>query len=164
MLADAAQLWQLLRSLDDPDHLEIPADYHHRHERARFDQLARRLDIDFGGHFRISRDIHVEDASLHGRIDILATSTATRRPLVVLVSNFGGLAVLAVDNPGVWTDAETAQLLHPADRRRVGTALADLGYTLIPEEPLWRDYDGAAGPTSLGHSLDSWWTRFFDYL
>jgi len=164
VLADDTQLWHLLRSLDGPDHLEIPANYHHGRERARFEQLAQRLDTAFGRHNRVSRDVNVQDASLHGRIDIPAAATATTHPLVVLVSNFGGLAVLAVDNPGVWTDAEAAQLLHPDDRRRISAALADLGYTLIPEEPLRRPYDGTWDPAVFSPSGGSWWIRYFDYL
>jgi len=81
----------------------------------------------------------------------------------VLIGNFGGLAVLAVDNPGVWTQAEADQLMHPDDAHRVHTALADVGYTLIPEEPLWRDYDGAC-PPAISRAPATWWIRYFDYL
>src|SRR3712207_457490 len=38
MLADHTQLWQLLRSLDDPANLEFPAGYRHREARTRFEQ------------------------------------------------------------------------------------------------------------------------------
>nr|AGS49731.1 hypothetical protein [uncultured bacterium esnapd14] len=162
MLTDDDQLWQLLRSLDDPHHLEFPANYHHRRERARFEQLAQRLDTDFGCQCDVDR--HVQDASLHGRIDIPASATATGHPLVVLVSNFGGLAVLAVDNPGVWTDAEATELLHTTDRDRVSAALGALGYTLIPEEPLWQTYDGTWEPAVFSPSAGTWWNRYFDYL
>ncbi|MEU8007585.1 hypothetical protein AB0B66_41050 [Catellatospora sp. NPDC049111] len=55
------------------------------------------------------------DASLHGRIEVPAALTATGSRLVVSISNFGGMAVLAVDNPGVWTDEEAAELLQPDD-------------------------------------------------
>src|SRR2546421_3954518 len=113
MALDDAQLWQLLHALDDPDHLEFPAGYHHRRARAQFEQLAQRLDADFNCECRVDSD--VQDASLHGRIDIPAAATTTGRPLVVLVSNFGGLAVLTVDNPGVWTQVQAAQMLHPDD-------------------------------------------------
>jgi hypothetical protein len=148
--------------LDDPDNLEFPSGYNHQRARARFEQLAQRLDADFNQQCRIDR--HVQDSSLHGRIDIPAAATATGRPLVVLVSNFGPLAVLAVDNPGVWTDAEAARLLHPDDAGRVHTALADLGYTLIPEEPLWEPYDGVCDPAIFSPSEPTWWLRYFDYL
>lgn len=106
-----SELWQLLHSLDDPNHLETPRGYDHRRERAGFDRLAQGLEAGFGCRFNIDRD--VQDASLHGRIDVPAAATATGHRLVVSVSNFGGLAVLSVDNPGVWSDADVARLLHP---------------------------------------------------
>jgi hypothetical protein len=163
MAIDEHELWHILHALDDPDNLEFPAWYDHRRARARFDQLAARLDADFAGRCRVDR--HIQDASLHGRIDIPATATATGRPLVVLISNFEPLTVLAVDNPGAWSDAEAAQLLHPDDARRIHTALADLGYLLIPEEPLWQPYDGVCDPAIFSPWGDAtWWIRYFDYL
>lgn len=146
----------------DPDHLEFPAEYHHRRARARFDQLAQRLDADFG--CRCVVDRHVEDASLHGRIEIPAAHTASRHQLVVFISNFGGLAVVAVDRAGAWTDIETADVLHPDDADRIAAALDDLEYTRIPEEPLWRRYDGTWNPDAFRPSAATWWIRYFDYL
>lgn len=35
------------------------------------------------------------------------------------ISDCGDLPVLATDNPGVWTDAEATELLHPDNARRV---------------------------------------------
>ncbi|MEU8121325.1 hypothetical protein AB0C21_21675 [Spirillospora sp. NPDC049024] len=162
MLADDVDLWQLLRSLDDPDHLEFPAGFDHRQVRACFERLAQRLDTDFD--CRCDVDRHVQDAGLHGRIDIPSSATAGRRRLVISVSNFGGLAVLSVDNPGIWTDAEAAELLHPDDARPIRAALVDLGYRLIPEEPLWRRYDGVWDPAVFAPANATWWTRYFDYL
>ncbi|MEU7823418.1 hypothetical protein [Catellatospora sp. NPDC049133] len=156
MLSDHDELWRLLRSLDDPQGLEFPTGYDGRRERARFEQLAQRLDAAFGGACEVDR--HVQVASLHGRIEVPAALTATGSRLVVSISNFGGMAVLAVDNPGVWTDEEAAELLHSDDGGRIGDALASLGYVLIPEEPLWQRYDGA------WPRVQSWWDRFFDYL
>jgi len=153
-----AQLWDLLHALDDPDNLEFPAGYDHRRTRGRFEQLAQRLNADFDCRCQVDRD--VQDASLHARMDIPAPATATGRPLVVNVSNFGVLAVLSVDNPGAWTDAETATLLHPDDAHRVHTALTDLGYTLIPEDPLCEPYDGVCDPGIFA----TWWIRYFDYI
>lgn len=69
------------------------------------------------------------------------------------MSNFGGLAVLTAD----------ALPVDPRDEQRVGVALGDLGYTLIPEAPLRRRYDGAAGRRAFGPH-GTWWIRFFDYL
>jgi hypothetical protein len=158
---DDTELWQLLRVLDDPGHVRFPADYRQSRVREQFGGLVQRLDADFGCPCDV--DHHVEDASLHGRIEIPEEATATRRRLVISVSNFGALAVLAVDNPGVWTDAEAAALLHPDDARRVHGALADLGYTLVPEETLWNRYDGACSPKIFGPNA-TWWDRYFGYL
>lgn len=160
MPADDAQLWQLLHSLDDPDNLEFPANYNHRRARARFNQLAERLNRDFGCQCWV--DGEVQDASFHGRIDIPAAATATGERLVIVISNFGDLAVLALENPGVWDDEEAAQVLQPNDTTRIRKALDDLGYTLIPEGPLWKRYDGPAGTLTAPDA--TWWTRYFDYL
>ncbi len=61
-------------------------------------------------------------------------------------------------------DEEAAQLLHPDDATRIRRALDDLGYTLIPEEPLWRRYDGTWDPDTFAPSDATWWVRYFDYL
>jgi hypothetical protein len=52
-----------------------------------------RSDIDFGCQCQVDQD--VQDAGRHGRMDIPAADTG--RSLVVLISNFGTLAVLAID-------------------------------------------------------------------
>lgn len=75
MSASDDRLWRLLRSLDDPVHLEFPSGYNHAESRTRFSQLIQRLDSDFG--CRCDVDRHVEDASFHGRIDIPAVATAS---------------------------------------------------------------------------------------
>ncbi|MFI6779623.1 hypothetical protein [Micromonospora sp. NPDC050276] len=90
MPADDAQLWQLLHSLDDPDHREFPANYNHQRARARFNQLAERVNRDFS--CQCWGDREVQDASFHGRIDIPAAATTTGERLVIVVSNFGDLA------------------------------------------------------------------------
>jgi hypothetical protein len=79
-------------------------------------------------------------------VEVPAGFTSTGSPLVIAVNNFGGPAVVGVANPGVWTDAEAAELLHRDDVRRVRAALEEPGYTLIPQVPLWRAYDGVFGP------------------
>jgi hypothetical protein len=155
VLVEHAPLWEMLRALDELGNLEFPADYHHRRARKRFDELVRLLDDRFGMAAVVDREI--QDASLHGRIDIPARATSSGRPLVVSVSNFGDLAVTCVDNPGVWTEAQTRDLLHPSDGTRISAALVELGYVEIPEEPLWQPYDGWA-------PVATWWGRYFDYV
>jgi hypothetical protein len=105
------RLWELLRSLDDPEHLQFPPGYDHGQARSQFNHLVDRLDAAFSCSCRADR--HVQDAS--------------------------------------WSRA----------------ALEDLGYTIVPEEPLWRPYDGTSRWFERFYSKESpptWWIRFFDYL
>jgi hypothetical protein len=95
---DGDPLRDLLRSLDDPEHLEFPADFDQGKARGQFDQLADRLDVAFS--CTCEADRHVQDASFLGRIEIPAAAAASGRRPVIVASNFGGLAVVTVDNPG----------------------------------------------------------------
>ena len=160
---DGEAMWTLLRSLDDPDHLEFPSDFDYAETRHRFDDLVLRLDAAFS--CRTDADRHVEDASLHARVSIPADATDTGETLVVLVSNFGRLATVAVENPGAYSQDEFEERLAARDAARIYAALDSLEYQVVPEAPLWTDYDG---PSALG-GLDprfgaTWWTRYFDYL
>jgi hypothetical protein len=55
------RLWDLLRSLDDPEHLEFPADFNRDETKNRFDQLVDRLNTAFS--CACKADSHVQDAS-----------------------------------------------------------------------------------------------------
>jgi hypothetical protein len=101
---ESDKLWDLLPSLDDPEHLQFPAGFNRDETRNRFGQLVDRLDTAFSCACEAER--HVEDASYHGRVEIPAAATATGIRLVIVVSNFGGLAVVAADHPGAWTQEE----------------------------------------------------------
>jgi hypothetical protein len=157
----SADLWPMLRALDDPENVEYPAGFDNRSARLRFDALADRLDTAFGCRCPADRD-H-QDATLYGRVIVPAPATATGVRLVVSVSNFGPLAVLSLENPDVYTDAEAAELLDAEDHLRVRESLAASGHVLIPEEPLMRRYDGAWPPGAKAENF-TWWTRFFGYL
>lgn len=107
----------------------------------------------------------MQDASLHASVSIPAEATATGHRLVIYVSNFGDLAVVTVDNAGAWNQREFEVLLSRSDHERIYNALDDLGYTVIPEELLWTEYQGRAPLGSHDARYGpSWWTRFFDYL
>ena len=163
-MIDGDKLRELLRSLDDPERLEFPAGYDHSKARSRFNQLVDRLDAAFSCACRADR--HVQDASHHGRIGIPAEATAPGAQLVIVVSNFGDMAVVAVGLPGAWTQGETSVLLDPDDAERTRAALEGLGYTIVAEEPLWEPYDGD-GPLQQYYPAEhpaTWWTRYFDYL
>jgi hypothetical protein len=71
------------------------------------------------------------------------------------VSNFGGLAVVVSDISWRQTREEFTRQLHPDDAQRIYTALNDLGYTVVPEQPLYEaEHDG----------FGTWWDRFFGYV
>jgi hypothetical protein len=161
MPIDGQDLRGLLRSLDDPTSLEHPRGFDAAGAKNQLRRLAERLTADFGS--VCPCDDQVEDASFCGRVEIPASATTTGERLVIVVSNFGRLAVLTVENPGVWTDAEAAGRLDPHDANRVDVALAGLEYVQIAEDPLWEAYEGAAPLRGSGVS-PTWWDRFFDYL
>ena len=75
MPLDDQHIWALLRDLDDPDHMEFPQNYDYAATRARFDQLAARLDQRFRCTCTVDRG--VQDASHHGTIVIPITATAS---------------------------------------------------------------------------------------
>ncbi|MGW2479668.1 hypothetical protein ACWCWQ_07595 [Streptomyces sp. NPDC001571] len=111
--------------------------------RALFERLVVRLDSDFNT--RCTADRQVQDASLHARVEVLAEATTCVERIVVSVSNFGSMAVVAAENPGAYFDTEEAveaDALDVADLRRTERALTDLGYVPIPERLLTRPYDG----------------------
>jgi hypothetical protein len=159
---DCEQMWTLLRTLDDPDHLETPADFDLAATRARFEQLVTGLDTAFD--CQSDADRSVQDASLHARVEVPGGATATGGPLVVCVSNFGSLATVSIENPGAYDAAELELLLDPEDAARLYGVLDELGYVVVPEAPLWQDYDGPSMISFLGEPPQTWWVRFFDYL
>lgn len=162
MPLDDQRIRALLRELDDSDHLEFPRGYDHDAVRARFNQLAAGLGQRFQCACAVDRD--VQDASHHGRIDIPAGATASRKHITVTVSNFGDLAAIALGNPGSYSEEEEIELFNSDDRHRVEDELDTLHYIAVSEHLLWTAYDGVndlASPT--GHP-PTWWNRFFDYL
>jgi hypothetical protein len=156
------QMWALLHELDDPDHLEMPAGFDFDASRERFERLVQGLDAAFD--CRSEADRSVQDATLHARVVVPAESTVTGERLVVCVSNFGWLAVVSIENPGSYDAPELETLLEQEDAARIHRVLDDLDYVVVPEEPLWKTYDGPSQITFDTRWPASWWTRFFDYL
>jgi hypothetical protein len=162
MIIEGDLLWALLHELDDPQHLEHPANYEHANTRALFDDLVRGLDVAFD--CACDADRYVQDASHHARVIIPAHATATGHNLVVSISNFGQLATVSIDYPGSYGRVEFDALLDRRDADRLDALLSELGYRIVSEEPLWTRYDGPS-PIDDGSDLGvTWWTRFFDYL
>ena len=93
-----------------------------------------------------------------------AEATRTGAQLVVCVSNFGSLVTVSVENPGAYDAEETAVLLDAEDEARLEGVLDDMGYVIVPEPELWRDYDGPSDFVVGGGHGGTWWTRFFDWF
>ena len=164
MHLDDQRTWALLRRLDDPDHMDVPRGYDHVAARARFEQLASRLDERF--HCTCTVDRQVQDASHHGVIVIPQNATHSGEHITVTVSNFGNLAAVTLSNPGSYDEDEERELFQATDRHRVEDALEALGYIAISEHLLWTRYDGVSDLASYypPEHPPRWWTRFFDYL
>ena len=159
---EGEEMWALLRSLDDPDHLETPAGLDFDATWARFERLVSALDGAFGCACDAERS--VQDASLFALVVVPSEATETSERLVVSISSFGPLATVSIVNAGAFDEAEHEALLDPEDARRVHGALDDLGYVVVPEAPLWTLYDGPSQITVDHRFPATWWIRFFDHL
>lgn len=162
MRIDGVELWALLHELDDPAHLETPQGFDWEAARRQFDSLVARLNAAF--QTTCPTDRSVEDATYHAQVTVPADATATGENLVVRVSNFGNLAVLALGNPGAYDQEEFDALVHESDVARISGCLDEGDYTLVPEAPLWKSYDGRVPAGVFLESKPSWWIRYFDYL
>ncbi|MGW1374410.1 hypothetical protein ACWD6P_09040 [Streptomyces sp. NPDC002446] len=164
MPLDDQPAWALLRELDDPDYMEVPRGYDHTATRARFDQLAARLNQRFQCTCTVDRQ--VQDASHHGTIVLPATATDSAEHITVAISNFGNLAAVTLGNPGSYDEEEEQELFEDTDRHRVDDELRALGYIPVSEHLLRTRYDGASDLVSYypPEHPPTWWMRFFDYL
>ena len=157
----------LLRSLDWAEGADYPPGYDHAATRAHFEELVRKLDDAFA--CKCTADRGIQDSTRHADAEIPPQATRCGVQLTVSVSNFGGLAVVSAEWPGVYLDLDEAQALgavHPADRSKVESVLLDLGYTIIPESLLNEPYD-EVNPVFLNRSSEypaTWWLRYFDYV
>ncbi|MFF5161275.1 hypothetical protein ACFY3N_34575 [Streptomyces sp. NPDC000348] len=142
-----AELVAMLRQLDDPEWLERPRDYDRGETGALFNDLVARLEDDFATPCVSERD--AQDSSEYGRVTVPPEATVCGTRIVVCVSKFGSLALVCADDPGAFLGTGEAQAegeLDAADLDKVCGTLADLGYTIVPEELLECDY---AGPSRL---------------
>ncbi len=158
VMLSASETLRLLRNLDDPDprYAEVPADFRHRTEHKRFKLLAEAIDEEFS--CSCKHDDRMQDTAELGRIEIPETVLDSPARIVVSISNFGRMTIVALENPAAWSDAETAESMAASDRTRIEDALGRLGYIHISEDPLDDPYDG-------DHDWPSTWRdRFFGYI
>ncbi|MET7372336.1 hypothetical protein [Micromonospora arida] len=157
-----ANLMAVLRRLDDPEWLEFPAGYSRTELAASCGILAADIESRFSTSCEIERDI--QDSAQYARIDVPGESTVSGTRIVVLVSKFKPLAMVAADNPGAFLSTDEACAageLDASDLEEVKQALVGSGHLVIPEELLMNRYDGVAHLRFHGSGEPYWWDRFF---
>ena len=98
-------LWQRLRELDDPDHLERPADFDRAATAERFETLVERLEQVFC--CRCTAEPDEQDASLCGRVVVPAScETAGRR---AAARGRAGCALAVEAARLIWSRAATSR-------------------------------------------------------
>ncbi|MFD4656028.1 hypothetical protein ACFWP2_10395 [Kitasatospora sp. NPDC058444] len=153
---------EILHRLDDPAWTEAPADYDAADAAASFSRLAVRLGSRFSAPCVIDRDI--QDSAQYGRIEVPGEVAVCGTRIVVLVSKFKPLAMVAADNPGAFLGTDEALAegeLDASDLEKVEQVLAGSGYVAVPEELLEIRYDGSTLLPFHGSGEPTWWDRFF---
>ncbi|MEU7999320.1 hypothetical protein AB0B83_28925 [Micromonospora sp. NPDC049060] len=153
---------KMLRCLDDPEWPEAPAGYSAAEAAASFSRLAVQVGSRFSA--RCVLDQNIQDSAQYGRIEVPGEATVCGTRIVVLVSKFKPLAMVAADNPGAFLSTDEARAdgeLDVSDLETVEQALAESGYVTIPEELLTTRYDGSTCLRFHGSGEPSWWDRFF---
>lgn len=162
MTESEADLLEFLRELDDPEWQEWPEHYNRSEAAALFGRLVTRLNADFAARCTVA-DQDTQDSSEYGRVVVPGDATVCGIRIVVCVSKFGSLALVCADNPGAFlgtADAQAEGDLDAADLAKVNRALVEVGYVVVAEDLLERDYDGPSRPPQ--HVVrPSWWHRFF---
>ncbi|MET8356295.1 hypothetical protein [Micromonospora sp. NPDC005171] len=157
-----ANLLAVLRRLDDPDGLEFPTGYRSTELAATLSVLAADIDSLFATSCGVEQDI--PDSAQYGRIEVPGASTVCGTRIVVLVSKFKPLAMVAADNPGAFLGTDDACAegeLDPSDLEKIRQALVGSGCLVVPEELLTNRYDGVAHLRFHGSGEPYWWDRFF---
>jgi hypothetical protein len=83
------------------------------------------------------------------------------------VSNFGSLAVYALQGFFEYRTDEFRILLDSSDRSRIEVALVESGHVSIPEEIVWSEYDGVSDfwqRNFPSRPPPTWFDRFFDWV
>ncbi|TGN73133.1 hypothetical protein E5083_26085 [Streptomyces bauhiniae] len=177
-MRDDQQILDLLRSLDrlpGPDHTEFPDGFDYQEAEARAAALSERLSDEFAG--PCSLDV-TQDASYYFMVSVPAALTEAGVSLGIRLSNYGRLAAVTTPLPDSHADLDDAVAdgaLSAVDRRRVETALAELGCRIVPLRLLHLRYDGVTwladdvpGASVLSYGPyageATWWTRFFEHL
>ncbi|WP_433652521.1 hypothetical protein ACQP2C_09470 [Micromonospora zamorensis] len=145
-----------------PTGWSFPAGYSRTELASTLNILVAGIDFRFATTCRIERDI--QDSAQYGRIEVPEESTVCGTRIVVLVSKFKPLAMVAAGNPGAFLSTDEACAegeLDPSDLDMIKQALVGSGHLVVPEELLMNRYDGVAHLRFHGSGEPYWWDRFF---
>ena len=132
----------ILRSQDDPNHVEWPECFNWLEAGEKAAQFAMRLSDVLGSPVEVETGDKVQDANFHTQLWV-----PTAGGIEVRFSNFGDLV-----------SVRPVEHLPNKFLARIVALLSDAGYVYIPADVLERRYDGP-----IPH-IDSWYHRFFDWL
>ncbi|MFF7251163.1 hypothetical protein ACFZBU_45775 [Embleya sp. NPDC008237] len=164
MVNDDVAVIALLRRLDDADHPTGPREYDEGKISAVLDRLVSRLEADFATPCPAQR--YHRNTVEYARVVVPGEATVCGERIVVSVSNFGSLAMVAAENPGAYLgtdDAREEGALDPGDLATVERALVDIGYVVVSEELLHTRYDGPAPLRKDERWPPTWWNRYFGH-
>jgi hypothetical protein len=151
----------------DPYPSWVPPDFDREAMQARFDRLAVRLGEKYG--VALTADTGPPQDAFHfGVVTIPAEVTGTRVKrsrarcrVSVMVSNFGGLAVVSAQ-PVDQFEAEPP--VSPSDQERIEPVVTGLGYRPVPQHILATPYDGRwFDPHTPTLPDDTWYRRYFGW-
>ncbi|WP_246127245.1 hypothetical protein [Embleya hyalina] len=123
---DDVALIALLRRLDDGEHLCAPQEYDERGISSMLHRLVSRVEADFAT--RCPVECHHRNTVEYARVVVPGEATVCGTRIVVSISNFGSLAMVAADNPGAYLGTDEAReegALDAGDLATVKRALLD---------------------------------------
>ncbi|WP_439680904.1 hypothetical protein [Embleya sp. MST-111070] len=164
MVNDDADVIALLRRLDDGEHPCVPQEYDEHGIAVMLDRLVSRLEADFAT--RCPVECYHGNTVEYARVVVPSEVTVCGTRIVVSVSNFGSLAMVAADNPGAYLGTDEARhegALDAGDLTTAERALLDTGYVVVSEELLHTPYDGPATLRKDKRWPPTWWDRYFGY-
>ncbi|MFE3202465.1 hypothetical protein [Embleya sp. NPDC059237] len=164
MMNDEVAVIALLRRLDDADHLTGPREYDEGRISVMLDRLVSRLEGEFAT--RCPAERYGRNTVEYACVVVPGEATVCGERIVVSVSNFGSLAMVAAENPGAYPgtdDAREEGALDVGDLSTVERALSDIGYVVVSEKLLHTRYDGPAPLRTDERWPATWWDRYFGH-
>ncbi|MGW0863931.1 hypothetical protein [Streptomyces sp. NPDC002611] len=131
------RLRELMRELDDPEHLELPRGHDLPAARKRFGLLTAALEQRFGPSVTAGL---AQDASFHGHVSVRPPAAGIDRLLWVMMSNFGPFVTAGTGRR--WGLPGCEEGLSDEFVTWLDELCTELGCVYVPIELLMELYDG----------------------